>query len=138
MPGGFRGQETQLSLKFVKADLAWRYAEFCQHLTTGFNHHRGSAKVIFDCFWVLVMMEIIIEHHFVNKAGQPGPPVFRQGRRKRQVETEGGVHFRQGKKIVIIENFLLRTGTVPETYLASGFLRLEKMGKMSPERRHTG
>jgi hypothetical protein len=46
--------------EFVKADLAWWDAEGDEHLGTGFDHHRGTTKVVFNCFGILVLIEIIL------------------------------------------------------------------------------
>jgi hypothetical protein len=71
-----RPQRTQRS-EFVKGDLAWWDAKCSEHFTAGFDHHRGTAKVVFDCLWIFVISEIIVEHDFVHKAGEPGPSVLR-------------------------------------------------------------
>src|SRR5450631_655211 len=46
--------------KLVKADLAWWDAEGDEHLGAGFDHHRGTAKIVFNCFGILVLIEIIL------------------------------------------------------------------------------
>src|SRR5687768_14406511 len=84
-----------------------------------------------------VRAKIVLQDHLVDKAHRARPVVLRKWRRQCEIKTEIRVPRREVGEIILVEDFLPRARTVPETDFARGVFSLEQMREMRTKRSHS-
>src|SRR5690554_7410083 len=130
--------KVSLRTKIVEGHHFIGYPKIIKHLGYGSIYYWGSVDVKFNVFRLLMLHQIIVVNHLVNKAHGTFPIVLRHWLRQSNGKGEVGKLFFDSTEMLLIENLLLRAGPVPEGYLTTAFQGMEKVEQVRAHGGHTG
>ena len=136
----FKQFESGLAEVIVE-DALRRDAEAVKQVVDGADHHRRTAHEVLDVLGCLVILQVGLVHHIVDKArGVLDTGGVRGG--IRTVESEVELEVRELPldlgEVLKIEGLDKGARSVEEAHLAAGLQSLEEVHDMAPQRGHTG
>ena len=66
------------ALKLIVGNLVAGHAQLSEHFETGFDHHGGTAKIVFCVTGAFMAAEILLEHDLMDKSQVTGPVILGQ------------------------------------------------------------